>query len=153
MRKLLAAAILLAYAAFILSICWVYFRGPGVAVVNRIPFRSIRVDLQNGGYGFIVNFVGNVVAFLPFGGLLPIVFRWGRSAGRTIVACGMFSLLIEVGQWVVGGRVSDVDDLMLNTLGGALGYGLWWVIDWSNRSPGNLFERSEAGPGDRPGPP
>lgn len=153
MRKVLATAILLGYGAFILAICWIYFRNPGPGVVSLTPLRSIRYDLRAGGYGFIVNLVGNVVAFVPFGGLLPVVLKRGRSARFTIVACALFSLVIEIGQYAVGGRVSDVDDLLLNTLGGALGYGLWWVIDWSNRSPGNLFERDEAGPGYDPAPP
>ena len=70
----------------------------------------------------LLNIAGNVVAFMPFGFILPEVWdqlnRW-----YTITLMGfLFSLCIELIQLI--GRVGsfDVDDLLLNTIGAFVGY-------------------------------
>ena len=92
---------------------------------NLVPGRTIAHDVAVGGVEFVINTLGNVVATLPLGILLPIALpRWAGSALRVAIASFGTSLLIEVAQGVLGSRVADVDDLILNTLGGWLGYGL-----------------------------
>ena len=49
--------------------------------------------------------------------------RTGPWRVGLLAAC--LSLLIESLQFAWGGRCADVDDVMLNTIGGLLGYGLW----------------------------
>ena len=99
---------------------------------NLIPGRTILHDLGNGGAELVINTLGNVVATLPLGALLPIVVpRRLVSAVRVALAAFLTSLLVEVAQFWLGKRVADVDDLILNTLGGWFGYGLhlawrWW---------------------------
>ncbi len=77
---------------------------------------------QLGVKAFILNVVGNVVAFMPCGFFLPIVSRRGRKWYNAVMLCFCLSLCVETAQliWKVGSF--DVDDLLLNTLGGALGY-------------------------------
>lgn len=93
---------------------------------NLTLFKEIRrfiVHRDILGYkAMILNIAGNVVAFMPFGFILPEVWdqlnRW-----YTITLMGfLFSLGIELVQLV--GRVGsfDVDDLLLNTIGALLGY-------------------------------
>lgn len=93
---------------------------------NLVPFKEIRrfiVYRSVLGYKAVfLNIVGNVVAFMPFGFILPEVWdqlnRW-----YTITLMGfIFSLCIETAQLV--GRVGsfDVDDLLLNTVGALIGY-------------------------------
>lgn len=63
----------------------------------------------------------NVVLFVPFGFLLPLA--WPKT-GRffTIFCAGLgFSLLVELSQ-LLNHRTTDVDDLIMNTLGALLGY-------------------------------
>ena len=69
-----------------------------------------------------LNLIGNVVAFLPFGAFLPILFEKCKKFYLTTLLCFEFSLCVEVIQlvWKVGSF--DVDDILLNTLGGMLGY-------------------------------
>lgn len=57
----------------------------------------------------------------PLGLFLPLFWRWFERAGRTIRWCFGTSLSIELIQLVAGG-VTSADDLLLNTLGGALGF-------------------------------
>lgn len=77
---------------------------------------------QVGMKAFLLNVVGNVAAFMPCGFFLPIVSRRGRKWYNAILLCFALSLSVETAQlvWKVGSF--DVDDLFLNTLGGALGY-------------------------------
>jgi len=92
---------------------------------NLIPLRTIIHDFRNGGTELLVNTVGNVAAFVPFGILVAVGFgAWVRSARRVALASFGLSLMIELAQARSGRRVADVDDLILNTLGGLVGYGL-----------------------------
>ncbi len=72
----------------------------------------------------IVNLLGNVVCFMPFGFLLPTVSR--RKVFKNIVSVTLltmlFSMLIETAQLVTKVGAFDVDDILLNTIGGLLGY-------------------------------
>ncbi|MCI8743592.1 MAG: VanZ family protein [Lachnospiraceae bacterium] len=77
---------------------------------------------QLGIKAFLLNVVGNVVAFIPCGFFLPIVSRRGRKWYNTILLCFSLSLSIELIQLVFKVGSFDVDDLLLNTLGGVAGY-------------------------------
>lgn len=68
----------------------------------------------------------NVVLFLPLGILAPLI--WGQLR-RFLPLAGIgfgFSLLIELSQ-LLNNRSTDVDDLILNTLGALVGFGLYRV--------------------------
>ncbi|MCI8578853.1 MAG: VanZ family protein [Lachnospiraceae bacterium] len=77
---------------------------------------------QLGMKAFLLNVVGNVVAFIPCGFFLPIISRRGRRWYNTILLGFGLSLCIELVQLVFKVGSFDVDDLLLNTLGGAVGY-------------------------------
>ena len=91
-------------------------------MVNLVPFRSMIRDWQHGGWPFVINFVGNIVAFVPMGLLPPFIFKRPTKLWEVLVFSLFVSLLIEGGQLYSGRRVPDVDDLILNALGGLLGY-------------------------------
>jgi glycopeptide antibiotics resistance protein len=94
---------------------------------NLVPLHSIIADWRGGGRGFAVNFVGNLVAFMPIG-LIPSLARPGRTTVWHVALFGfLLSAGIEVSQYISGRRVADVDDLILNTVGGLLGYSSWVV--------------------------
>lgn len=77
---------------------------------------------QLGMEAFLLNVVGNVAAFVPCGFFLPIVSTRGKKWYNTIMICFGFSFCIEVVQLVFKVGSFDVDDLLLNTVGGAVGY-------------------------------
>jgi glycopeptide antibiotics resistance protein len=120
-RRVFLATVLGIYIIFLLDIA--LFRFPATnPEPNRVPFRSMIRDWRNGGLGFVVNFVGNLVAFLPMG-LLPRLIRLRRTSLWQVALFSLsISFAIEAGQYVSGRRVADVDDLILNTVGGVLGY-------------------------------
>ncbi len=72
----------------------------------------------------IVNLLGNVVCFMPFGFLLPTVSRkkiFKNFLSVTFMAM-LFSLGIETVQLLMKVGAFDVDDIFLNTVGGLVGY-------------------------------
>lgn len=88
--------------------------------INYLPFSDFSMS----------NMIGmalNIVMFIPFGVLLPIYFGFFRKARRTVLAGFLMSLSIEVLQLFTF-RATDVDDLMMNTLGALAGYGIAWLF-------------------------
>jgi hypothetical protein len=74
--------------------------------------------------------VENVAVFVPLGFLLPLLVARATSLPRVVVSGFLISLTIELLQWVnavtvQGGHAPDVNDLLSNTLGTPLGYGLY----------------------------
>jgi glycopeptide antibiotics resistance protein len=121
MPRILAAPLMAAYLVLLFYLTLVFYVHPG-SPVNLVPFRTILHDLTAGGRDFVVNFLGNLAATVPVGLLLPSLIRC--DARRVLVASFGLSLLIELIQGTTGIRYADVDDLILNTLGGLIGYGL-----------------------------
>lgn len=91
--------------------------------------RSLDLQLFNGfvdppiWYGPWTNSAGNILLFLPLGASL---FTLLRTATRypilsTVLIGAAASLFIEVSQFVFAVGYTDVDDLLFNTLGAALG--------------------------------
>ena len=76
----------------------------------------------------IWNIVGNTAMFIPSGIVLPIVYRKLDRFGKVVAAGAFISLCIEILQLPFHSRVSDIDDLILNTLGVAIGYGIYALV-------------------------
>jgi len=76
----------------------------------------------------LLNLVGNTAMFLPLGIVWPAVFRELNTHWKVIAAGVGTSLLIEILQLPFCDRVSDVDDLILNSLGFLMGYGIWLLV-------------------------
>lgn len=85
--------------------------------INLIPFRD-RISLS---------MILNVVMFMPLGFLLPLLWKEYQSLVRTAIIGFCFSCGIEFCQFF-NRRVSDVDDLLMNTLGAILGWLIWIVF-------------------------
>lgn len=75
-----------------------------------------------GTKAFLLNIVGNVVCFMPFGFILPIITRLGERWLNTLLLSFLLTLSIETIQLVFRVGSFDVDDMFLNTVGGAAGY-------------------------------
>ena len=70
----------------------------------------------------VLNLVGNTLMFVPVGIVYPVVYKKLNTHAKVLAAGAGFSLTIEILQLPFFDRVSDVDDLILNSLGYALGY-------------------------------
>lgn len=76
---------------------------------------------------FLVDWLGNVIFFVPLGIALALItwpsrraasWRWALAV---ILMGAMFSIGVELGQLFVAGRATDVDDVILNTIGVVFG--------------------------------
>lgn len=126
LRRPTAAALLVAYLLVLIDLTQFHFLKSHPAP-NLTPFRSIARDMHAGSAGFLVNFVGNLVAFLPFGVLPPLVWP-ARSSAWRVVAAAVLSGSIEVAQYASGRRTADVDDVILNVTGALTGYAGFAVV-------------------------
>lgn len=95
------------------------------ATNNFIPFKEImRYDITS--RLFFKNVLGNMIMFFPFGLFSSYYIRTDKiniSLFLTIVA----SVSIEFVQLAIG-RVFDVDDILLNILGGIVGYLMYKIL-------------------------
>ena len=71
-------------------------------------------------------FVGYMVWFVTLGLLLPVLTGCDK---KVILYSFLLSLVIEICQFIFGTGVTEVEDLILNTLGGAIGYGCLLVLE------------------------
>lgn len=100
---------------------------------NWFPFR---INLKPFVYLFdyptlreaLLNLIGNIAMFIPVGIVWPCVFK-ELDIPRKVIAAGVgFSLVIEIMQLPFYDRLSDIDDLILNSLGYFTGYGIYLLI-------------------------
>lgn len=105
---------------------------------NLIPFHEIRNNLDKIMSHFhtssLINFIGNIVAFVPFGFLLPLLFSHSHknmSLLRVVLASLCVSLSFELTQLMLSIGTFDVDDLLLNTTGGVIGYAFYRLLRWA----------------------
>lgn len=76
----------------------------------------------------LMNLGGNIVGFIPFGMLLPLLFRRKPYFLLTVIYGFLFSLALELAQWFMAVGSFDVDDLFLNTVGVIVGYLLFRIV-------------------------
>lgn len=92
---------------------------------NFIPFKTINFYLYLANVNLIIrikNLVGNIIGFMPFAFLCPLLFKKFRNFKVVILTTFSLSLSYEVLQLLFELGSFDVDDLILNTIGGFLGY-------------------------------
>lgn len=93
---------------------------------NLTLFREIKRFIEYrhvlGYKAVFLNVVGNVIAFMPFGFLLPPLMNYKTNWFVTTIWAFLFSLFAETIQLFFRLGSFDVDDMLLNTVGGLLGY-------------------------------
>ena len=94
--------------------------------INAIPFQNLfAYDIRR---ELLMNFFGNVVLFIPSGVILPAVYAKLGKFWKTAAAGAGISLAVELLQLLFIERTTDIDDLIFNTLGVILGYGIYAVF-------------------------
>lgn len=93
---------------------------------NFIPFKEI-FRYSIGSNKFIKNVLGNIILFIPFGFLSSYLLK-NRKLGVITILTIIASGTIETVQYYIG-RVFDIDDIILNLLGGIIGFLIYIGID------------------------
>lgn len=126
----LAYLLLLAYLLFFSS---TYGRTEEMGYrYNLKPFleiaRGIRY-IDRVGYQYVlINIGGNIAAFMPFGWLVPLISERRQNTGKILFQTFLLSLSAETIQLLTRTGAFDVDDLILNTIGGILGYWCYYLL-------------------------
>lgn len=143
-----ASLLLIAYIAAVVAVLivpyWQFFIFDGKAefyfldtserVLNLIPFKTISEQIDGIRYGdfglpfrSLFNILVNLCIFIP----LPILFKLSNeriALPATVLIAFIFSFVCEFVQYFIG-RSSDVDDLILNTLGSFIGCGIYLIAE------------------------
>ena len=138
-RRKSNTVLLMAYGALML---WLLFDRPGydptlpywdqvAQQLNLVPFRTLRLfaDLLDSGVRSyirmaVINLGGNIIMFIPLGLLLPLVFPRLSSLFRVLLTTATLITAVEIIQLFTLVGCCDIDDLILNVLGAAIGYGI-----------------------------
>jgi glycopeptide antibiotics resistance protein len=98
---------------------------------NLIPFASISHYLFSGSSGgrrfAFGNIAGNVLLFVPLGAYLSVLTK--SSVARTMLIVASASVAVEIVQGVFALGASDIDDVLLNCLGGFIGIQLLLLLN------------------------
>lgn len=117
---------------------------PGEAYLSRLegsvnlnPLETIRLfwrvtESSSDGYMVrqaFINLAGNIVMFIPFGFLLPCIWKRMHSFFKSILCAAAVILIVELLQLLSLLGSFDVDDLLLNLIGVSLGWLFWRLIN------------------------
>ena len=133
MMRRLTVVIFVLYLYFLISVTLLdksLGRTPTAThLINFIPFHSIHqtdiVGYYNGLlnlYHVLMNLVGNLIAFVPFAILTPILFKAEQKWYIFLPTTVLTVCVIEALQFVLWVGCADVDDLILNTMGAMIAY-------------------------------
>ena len=100
--------------------------------INIVPFMHLR-DYVNEREG-IINFIGNIAMYVPGGIILPVVYTKLDTFPKAVAAGALISLAVEILQLPFFVRVTDIDDLIMNTAGVITGYGIYALAAAAVRS-------------------
>ena len=96
---------------------------------NLVPFQEIRrflrmIQIPQWRMAGLLNLAGNIIAFMPFAAFSSVLIHPKERWYLITLLSFELSLCVEIIQLIAHLGCFDVDDLILNTLGGLLGY---WV--------------------------
>jgi len=104
----------------------------GARSLNLVPFGTVSEYLQFILSGKVIigvaNILGNLIIFFPLGYIAALLFPKMRKLTRILILAFIFSLAIEVCQYIFACGSADIDDIILNTLGGMVGYWVYILI-------------------------
>ena len=118
---------------------------PAAQYIRREPNISL-IPFSDGTHWLGVQRVLNAVMFAPFGFLLPVLWRGCRKWSVTTLAGFLLSLTIEILQMFCF-RATDVDDLLMNTLGAGFGFFAAWLFfhkKWAREPAPGTFKVSDS---------
>lgn len=96
--------------------------------MNLTPFSSWRKAWYQASPSEWRYIIFNIIAFIPLGFLLPLCSGWFDRWLKILLSGFLCSLLIEASQLLTGRGLFETDDLIHNTLGTVIGYGLLTLL-------------------------
>lgn len=110
----------LIFMIYILCLYYVVtYQDVGYGGINLVPFKEM-LRYSFGSPKFIKNVIGNILMFLPFGFFVSYYLKANKVSYPFILTL-VVSLTIELVQLQIG-RIFDIDDIILNVVGGFCGF-------------------------------
>lgn len=120
-------ALFLTYVLAVLAVTLLWRKGGTDSRLEMQLFTGIGEALQKHSLQPVWHMMQNVALFVPVGFLFPFVHNAFEGGGYTVMNGLMLSVWIETIQMITASGTCDVNDIVANTLGTAIGYGLFWI--------------------------
>lgn len=98
--------------------------------INLVPFKTISLYIKNLSYNALTrknimyNLVGNFICMMPFSLFLPLLFKSERKFKKFLKTMIIIPISVEIIQFITTSGTCDIDDVILNSCGAILLYGL-----------------------------
>ncbi len=132
--------LLLLFVAYILMLFdLVTSRDVYLSGTNLVPFKEI-LRYSIGSENFNRQVIGNIILFIPLGFFFTYYTRIKKIGSITIIAA-LISFTIETVQKYIG-RSFDIDDIILNVVGGIIGFLIYVGLDAIKKKLPDVFRRN-----------
>lgn len=99
--------------------------------INIIPLvETFKLAKGQSIIDFIYNLYGNIMWFVPMGIFIPALSERHLNFWKVVLIGALISTSIETLQFILNTGVTDIDDVIFNTLGAAVGYLLYFLGKW-----------------------
>lgn len=103
-----------------LTIFPIEFSTKGLFEINLIPFKTILILLYSGNIiDILANIFGNTILFAPLGFSSYFIYKGNKY--KSLELCLLVTIFAETMQLILPARLTDIDDIILNILGGYIG--------------------------------
>jgi len=124
------------YSLFLIIFATILYTGidfkPDEYIMSLQPFKWVEKMNTN---EIIVEFIPNIMMFIPIGIFIPIVFRKMRKSYKSFLFVFAITYSIETFQYFIG-RSADIDDIIANVTGGMIGYVIFKFCDFVFKDKG-----------------
>lgn len=125
-REWICILIFSVYLTFLFGVTLFNRQSEGVRQLQLELLWSYKMTLLDRNWALGLQIIFNVIAFLPFGFLVPELFHRMQRFMCVIIAACLLSGFIEGIQLVFSCGLCELDDVMNNTIGAGIGYIVWW---------------------------
>ena len=138
-RKTLINTLFFLYIIAVISVTFIVretmvLRTPENRGVILQPFREFETMMNGAHFFWFKQIFLNILLFVPFGILLPMVSMRFKNPIITVTTGCILSGLIEIMQYITGRGLTEVDDVITNTIGAAVGVVIYKIISTVYRS-------------------
>ncbi len=115
---------------FVILIAVLFRSSRETRMIKLVPFSTIRTFLSKDRIFHIftiTNVLGNIILFMPMG-MYFMVFAQDKKSNKNVLWICLMSTGVELFQYAFKLGVGDIDDVILNTLGGYLGILMYRII-------------------------
>lgn len=121
---------ILAFIIYMFSVFYitVLSRVPEERRVDMSPFRSYIFLIRDKNYFYLKQIALNILMTIPFGIIVPALWKNLRSFYKIIIRGFIFSFIIEITQFITARGLFEFDDLINNTIGSILGYIIYILV-------------------------